>query len=82
MEKTINNSVVNDGTLSSTQIATHLSTLNAYQSTHQTYYTAYISFHSSAKSFLRTYRNSEASLLKQIELLKKDRELLVKNLSI
>ena len=82
LEETINNSINSVWSLSQTEIDAYISSINIYQSTHQSTYSIFISYDSTVKSFLRTYLNSEESILKSIELLKKDREILNKTLSV
>ena len=82
MEETINNSIESAWILSLTDILTYESTLDAYQSSNQANYSAFITSDNIVKSFLKNYKRSENSILKQIDLLKEDRELLKKNLSL
>lgn len=82
LEETLNNSISSEWSLSQSSIDSYISSINIYQTTHQSYYSSFISFDSSVKSFLRTYLNAEDSILKSIELLKKDREILKKSLSV
>ena len=68
LEETINNSINSVWSLSQTEIDAYISSINIYQSTHQSTYSIFISYDSTVKSFLRTYLNSEESILKSIEL--------------
>ena len=81
-QDTLNNSIDSLWTLSSTDISTYLSSVNVYQSTLQWNYSSFIAFDNQASSFLRTYKNNEESMYKQIELTKDDREILKKSLWI
>ena len=82
MEKTINNSIESQWVLSSTDLISYESTLDTYQSLNQANYSAFVSSNNTVNSFLNNYKRSENSKLKQIELLKKDKDLLKKNLSL
>lgn len=79
LEKTINNSIVSVWQLSQSQIDLYVSTTNAYQTQFTVNNSTFIWFKNSATTFLKTYKNNEISLVKQIELLKKDRDIFVKN---
>ncbi|NDK07699.1 HlyD family efflux transporter periplasmic adaptor subunit [Candidatus Gracilibacteria bacterium] len=79
LEKTINNSLISVGQLGQTQIDAYVATTNAYQSQLTINNSAFIGFNNSASSFLKTYKNTESSLAKQLELLKKDRDIFVKS---
>lgn len=81
LEKTLNNSVNSEWNLSLSDLSSYSSSVNLFQTTLQGNYTSFISFDSSTRSFLRTYELSQESLLKQIELAKKDREILENSLS-
>lgn len=79
LEKTLNNSLVSVWQFSQTQIDAFVANTNAYQSQFSMNNSAFIWFKNSTSSFLRTYRNTENSLSKQLELLKEDRTIFVKN---
>ena len=81
LEETLNNSIESVWLLWPADIASYTATLNSYQSTLQINSSSFITFSNSTISFLRTYKNSQESLIKQIELLKKDRDILKKSLS-
>ena len=81
LEETLNNSIESVWLLWPADIASYTATLNSYQSTLQINSSSFIPFSNSTISFLRTYKNSQESLIKQIELLKKDRDILKKSLS-
>ncbi|QFR39106.1 HlyD family efflux transporter periplasmic adaptor subunit [Candidatus Gracilibacteria bacterium 28_42_T64] len=81
IEQTINNSIVSEGSLGTTDISGYITSVNTYQSSLQINYATFIAFDNATKSFLRTYENSQSSSLKQIELTKKDREILLKSLT-
>ncbi len=79
LEKTINNSIVSVGKLSQSQIDLYISTTNSYQSQLNINNSSFVAFKNSSTTFLKTYKNNESSLAKQIELLKKDKDIFVKN---
>lgn len=79
LEKTLNNSLVSVWQFSQAQIDGFVATTNAYQSQFSINNAAFIGFKNSTSSFLRTYKNTENSLSKQLELLKEDRTIFVKN---
>ncbi len=81
IEITLNNSIQSVGTLGQAEINAFISTVNGYQSQLQANYTWFISFDSTVKSFLRTYRDNQASLLKSIELQEQDRNIQFRNLT-
>ena len=80
-EDTLVLSIPSIGTLSEAEIAAYAGTINAYQSQLQAQNSAYSTFNNSAGTFLRTYKNNEASGKKQLDLLKQEREILLKNLT-
>lgn len=80
-EDTLVLSIPSIGTLSEAEIAAYAWTINAYQSQLQAQNSAYSTFNNSAGTFLRTYKNNEASGKKQLDLLKQEREILLKSLN-
>lgn len=80
LEQTLYNTTPSVWEISETQIDTFNSTINGYQSQLQATYGAFISFGSWVKSFLRTYKENQASILKSIELQEKEREVQFKTL--
>ncbi len=80
LEQTLFNSTPSVGELSEQQIDGYLAQINWFQSQSQWTYGAFISFGSSVKTFLNTYEDSQKSILKSIELQKKDREIQAKTL--
>ena len=80
LETTINNSISSIGSLSSADIASFNSQVNGLQTQVQGSYTGFISTRSSIRTFLSTYKNSQESILKSIELQEKDREIQLRNL--
>lgn len=81
LEETLTQSIPSFWTLSESQISSYISSINAYQAQLQWNYAAFLTYSNSASSFIRTYKNTQASLLKQIELQKNEKEILEKTLS-
>jgi multidrug resistance efflux pump len=80
-EDTIALSIPSIGILSEAELSAYNSTINAYQSQLQAQNAAYATFNNSAGTFLRTYKNNESSWKKQLDLLKQEREILLKTLT-
>ncbi len=80
-EATLNNSIQSIWTLGQTEINAYVSAINWYQAQLQGNYAGFISFGSSVKSFIRTYKDNQASILKSIELQQQDRNIQFQNLS-
>lgn len=81
LEVTVNNSLQSVWSLDQTQITGFISSINWYQASAQWAYGAYISVWTNIKSFLNTYKSSQASILKSIELQEKDRDIQYKILT-
>ena len=81
LQVTFDNSVPSTG-LSASEIATKESTIDGYQTSLNTYNASFIVLKNSISSFLDTYLNTEASLVKQIELLESDKKIFTKLLDI
>ena len=81
LEVTVNNSLQSVWNLDQTQITGFISSINWYQASTQWAYGAYISVWTNIKSFLNTYKSSQASILKSIELQEKDRDIQYKILT-
>lgn len=81
MESTINNSIQSAGTLWSPEINAFIASINWYQSQLQGSYAWFLAFWSQVKSFLRTYEDNQASILKSIALQEQDRDIQFRNLS-
>lgn len=81
LEETLTQSIASFWILSEAQIALYITSINAYQAQLQWNYAAFLGYSNSASSFIRTYKNIQASLLKQIELQRKEKEILEKTLS-
>ena len=80
LEQTLFNSTPSVGELSEQEIDWYLAQINGFQSQSQASYGAFISFWSSVKIFLETYKDNQTSILKSIDLQKKDREIQAKTL--
>jgi len=80
IEITVNNSLRSVWTLWDQEINTFLAEINGFQSQLQSFYGGFTSFSIQVKSFLATYQNQQASLLKSIELQEKDRDIQLRNL--
>jgi hypothetical protein len=72
------NSLATINGLSETDIATKKATIDGYQTLLNTYNASFIVLKNSITSFQDTYKNTEASLLKQIELLESDKKIFTK----
>lgn len=81
LEETLTQSISSFWTLSESQISLYITSVNAYQAQLQWNYAAFLAYSNSASSFIRTYKNAQSSLLKQIELQRKEKEILEKTLS-
>ena len=81
LEQTLYNSIPSGIGFSQWVIDGFVLSINGYQSSIQWTYGGFITFWSWVKSFLRTYKGTQDSLLKSIELQEKDREIQFKNLS-
>jgi len=80
LETTLNSSIESVWLLGEIEISAFVSQINGYQSQLQGAYWAFISFGSNVKSFIKTYENSQKSLLTSIELQEKDRDIQLKTL--
>lgn len=81
LEVTLNNSIRSDGSLGETEISAYISSINGYQASAQWSYGAYISIGTNIKNFLNTYKSTQASVFKSIELQEKDRDIQYKTFS-
>ena len=75
LELTLNNSTPSVRALSEQDISTFIWTINWYQAQVQGNNSALISFRNTVRTFLNTYKDSQDSLLKSIELQEKDIEI-------
>ena len=82
LDTTFDNSIPSLGALSETDISWYKLSINWYQWTYNINTAWFISLKNSINSFLDTFRNTEESLLKQIELLESDKKIYVKWLDI
>lgn len=74
-ETTLTNSITSIWILSDSENSAYISTINAYQSQFQLNNSTFLSFNNSSSTFLRTYKTSQDSIEKQIDLLKEDRNI-------
>ncbi|MCH2188388.1 biotin/lipoyl-binding protein [Candidatus Gracilibacteria bacterium] len=81
LEETLNNSLSSAGDFSDSDIAGYITTGNGYQTSLQANYTAFVAYENSVDTFLKTYLTAQASLAKGIELLKQDKEILLRNIA-
>lgn len=82
VEKTLNFSIPSVNVLSEMDIANYNASVNGYQATLQGNYTGFLAFDNNVKSFLRTYKNAQDSLVQSIDLMKKDLEILKKSFAV
>jgi len=82
LDSTFDNSIPSLGSLSEADISWYKGGINWYQSTYNINNAWFISLKNWINSFLDTFRNTEESLLKQIELLESDKKIYVKWLDI
>lgn len=82
LKEVLDNSIESYWSLSTSQISSFKSVISGYESSYSMNYWAFVSLNNSVKSFLETFRNSENSLLKQIELLEQDKKIYIKWLDI
>lgn len=78
VELTLNNSIDSSTSFSISQIDAYKSNVNTYQASLQWNYSWFLAFDNSISSFLRTYKNSQLSIQKSIDLMKKDLEIIKK----
>ncbi len=79
MEQTFYYSIESAWSLSSTDIKYYLTQIDIYQSSLDSFRSSFISEELNTKSFLRTYEQNQESLTKEVNLLKKDKEILLKS---
>ena len=80
MNQTFINTIESAWQLSSVELNGWKAQTQAFQSTFSGNYNAYINTQNQASTFLKTYKNIQNSQKRAIELQKKEREILVKNL--
>ena len=81
-ELTLNNSIESLTVLSSLDLANYQWVVNGYQAALQWNYTSFLAFDNGVKSFSRTYKQNQQSIVESIELLKKDREIAKKSILV
>jgi len=74
IELTLNNSIVSVWTLSENDIDSYISKVNSYQNSNQWNLSSFTSTKNSIASYLNTYKNSELSAFKNVELQEKKLE--------
>ncbi|MFK7780243.1 MAG: biotin/lipoyl-binding protein [Candidatus Gracilibacteria bacterium] len=80
LETTLDNSIPSIGSLSEENISGYKLSISSFWISFNSHNTGFVSFRNTINSFLDTYLNSEASLLKQIELLLSDKKIYIKGL--
>ena len=81
LEITVNNSIKSVWSLWDLEINNFITTINWFQAQLQWNFWAFVAFWSGAKTFLRTYKDNQASILRSIELQEQDRNIQFKNLT-
>lgn len=81
-DTTISNTVSSYWVLSDTQISGYKTVIGWFKTTYNAYNWGFIWLSNSIYSFLETYKNSQASVLTQIENLKKDKDIYLKSLDL
>ncbi|MDP2091206.1 MAG: biotin/lipoyl-binding protein [Candidatus Gracilibacteria bacterium] len=80
LEETVNNSIISVGNLSQSDINNYINSINIYQSNYTGNSSSIISFKNNINSFFKNYKLNYESITKQIDLLKKDKEILLKSI--
>lgn len=78
----LENSISSVWSFSKETISAHKSTINSFELSASWNKSAFIALKNQLESFLDTYKSTEESLLKQIELLESDRKIYVKSLDV
>ncbi|NVP17445.1 HlyD family efflux transporter periplasmic adaptor subunit [Candidatus Gracilibacteria bacterium] len=81
-DNTLSNTVPSVGAISETQISGYKAQISGYKSTYNGYKSSFLGLSNSIYSFLETYKNTQNSLLKQIENLEKDKNIYLKSLDL
>ena len=82
LQRVLSSSIISAGQLSQTQLDAYTAVVNGYQTAYAANNGAFLVFKNSTSSFLRTYQNAQSSVAKQLDLLKKDKEIFLKSLDI
>lgn len=82
LQKVLASSILSAGQLSQSQVDGYMATVNGYQSSYSINNNSFTAFKNATSSFLRTYKNSQISLAKQLDLVKKDKDIFLKSLDI
>lgn len=80
LEETVNNSIISVWNLSQSDINNYINSINIYQSNYTWNSSSIISFKNNINSFFKNYKLNYESITKQIDLLKKDKEILLKSI--
>ncbi|MDD3793636.1 MAG: HlyD family efflux transporter periplasmic adaptor subunit [Candidatus Gracilibacteria bacterium] len=81
-DNTLSNTVPSVGAISEAQISGYKAQISGYKATYNGYKSSFLGLSNSIYSFLETYKNSQNSLLKQIENLEKDKSIYLKSLDL
>lgn len=81
-DNTLSNTVPSVWAISETQISWYKAQISWYKSTYNWYKSSFLWLSNSIYSFLETYKNTQNSLLKQIENLEKDKNIYLKSLDL
>lgn len=81
-DSTLSNTTASIGSISEAQISAYKWTITNYKSLYNSYKSGFLSMSNWIYSFLETYKNTQSSLLKQIENLGKDKNIYLKSLNL
>ncbi len=81
-EETLINSIPSLWILSQIQIDGYINANNWFQTQFTAYNSAFVQLKNTSTTFLKTYKNNEESIAKQLDLLQKDKEIFLKNYDI
>lgn len=81
-DNTLSNTVPSVWAISEAQISWYKAQISWYKATYNWYKSSFLWLSNSIYSFLETYKNSQNSLLKQIENLEKDKSIYLKSLDL
>ena len=76
------NTISSVWSISDTQISAYKSAISWYKSLYNWYNSSFLVYSNSIYSFLETYKNNQASVIKQIENLEKDKNIYLKSLDL
>jgi len=81
-DNTLSNTLSSVWAISESQISWYKAQISWYKATYNWYKSSFLWLSNSIYSFLETYKNSQTSLLKQIENLEKDKNIYLKSLDL